>query len=114
MSEQARLFILRKKLNDTKKTRRNLTISIIVVAILLGVVGNLVGIDFLVVMTLAVGLMIVGLFMDSQYAKQESIILWEIKQMDMVISKCPSCGKEIPQGNFDFCPFCGNSLRKPE
>jgi small nuclear ribonucleoprotein (snRNP)-like protein len=26
-------------------------------------------------------------------------------------SKCPICGKEIPQGNYTFCPFCGNSLK---
>lgn len=24
--------------------------------------------------------------------------------------KCPKCGKDMPQGDFDFCPFCGNSL----
>ena len=27
------------------------------------------------------------------------------------IDKCPNCGKEIPQGNYTFCPFCGNSLK---
>ena len=25
--------------------------------------------------------------------------------------KCPNCGKEIPQGNYTFCPFCGKSLK---
>ena len=105
MSEQARLFILQKRLNDTKKTRRLLTISIILIAVILGVLGNLVGMDFLVVLTLAVGLMVVGLFMDSQYAKQEATILWEMQQTATFIPKCPSCGKDIPKGNSIFVRF---------
>lgn len=24
--------------------------------------------------------------------------------------RCKYCGKDIPKGNFTFCPFCGNSL----
>jgi hypothetical protein len=26
-------------------------------------------------------------------------------------TRCPSCGKKIPQENFDYCPFCGKSLK---
>ena len=112
MSEQAKLALLIVKLNDIRKTRRNLAISVIVIAVMLGVVGNLVGVDFLVLMTIAVGLMVVGLFTDSQYAKQEATIRWEIQQMATLIPKCSSCGKEVPQGNFEFCPFCGNQLKR--
>jgi hypothetical protein len=34
-----------------------------------------------------------------------------IEQLTSGIVNCPTCGKEIPKGNFVFCPFCGNSLR---
>ena len=27
------------------------------------------------------------------------------------ITACPHCHKQITQGNFEFCPFCGNSLK---
>jgi uncharacterized protein YbjQ (UPF0145 family) len=25
--------------------------------------------------------------------------------------KCPNCERELPQSDFDFCPFCGKSLK---
>jgi len=24
---------------------------------------------------------------------------------------CPQCGKELPEGDFNFCPYCGSSLK---
>ena len=35
----------------------------------------------------------------------------QIEQLSKSVGKCPDCGKEIPQGNFTFCPFCGKSLK---
>ncbi|MBN1245115.1 zinc-ribbon domain-containing protein [Candidatus Bathyarchaeota archaeon] len=35
----------------------------------------------------------------------------QIEQLSNHISKCPNCGKQIPQGDFGFCPFCGTSLK---
>ena len=26
-------------------------------------------------------------------------------------ASCPQCGKEFPEGEFGFCPFCGSSLQ---
>jgi rRNA maturation endonuclease Nob1 len=48
------------------------------------------------------------------FSKEEGKILELIQQLAMSIPKCTSCGKQIPQGNFDFCPFCGNPLKKRE
>ena len=112
LSEQAKLFLLQRKLEDIRKTRRNITISVIVLAVLLGVGGNLYGLDFGTVMILSLGLMVLGLFWSSMYSKQENAILGEIQRMARVMPKCSSCGKQIPEGNFDFCPFCGKSLEK--
>ena len=33
-----------------------------------------------------------------------------IEKLESEEKKCPKCGKEMPQGNFDFCPFCGKPL----
>jgi hypothetical protein len=27
-------------------------------------------------------------------------------------SRCPNCGNEIPEGNIEFCSFCGKSLKR--
>jgi len=35
----------------------------------------------------------------------------QIEQLSKSAGKCPDCGKEIPQGSFAFCPFCGTSLK---
>ena len=35
----------------------------------------------------------------------------EIEQLKNTGLECPSCKKSIPQGNFSFCPFCGNSFK---
>jgi len=48
---------------------------------------------------------------DRHYRSEEFKILGLIQQMTFQIPKCPNCGKEIPQGDFEFCPFCGNSLK---
>jgi len=30
---------------------------------------------------------------------------------DFSPQSCPSCKKLLPEGNFEFCPFCGHSLK---
>ena len=35
----------------------------------------------------------------------------QIEQRMSGVNKCSQCGKELPKGNFMFCPFCGNSLK---
>ena len=37
-------------------------------------------------------------------------LMRELDSMSVKIPTCPKCGKELPKGKFDFCPFCGNSL----
>ena len=34
----------------------------------------------------------------------------QIEQLSNRINKCPNCGKQIPQADFGFCPFCGTPL----
>jgi hypothetical protein len=35
----------------------------------------------------------------------------QIEQLSKSVGKCHGCGKEIPQGNYAFCPSCGISLK---
>jgi hypothetical protein len=46
---------------------------------------------------------------------KEEIGLKESKKLNETIEQdrnCPKCGKQIPEGNCSFCPFCGTSLEK--
>ena len=80
--------------------------------VILGVGGNLAGFDFFAVMAVALAITAVGVIVDKHYAKQQSAILWEIQRMAAISPNCPSCGKDVPQGNFEFCPFCGAPLKE--
>jgi hypothetical protein len=85
---------------------------VLVLAILSGVIFNIYGIDLFTGLILWISFGILAMwFVQSYYGKQEAGILWHIEQMAITIPKCPNCGKEIPQGNFEFCPFCGKSLK---
>jgi intracellular septation protein A len=111
MSDQAKLFLLQRRLEEIRRSKRNFTITVIVLTILSGVILNIYGVDLFTGFILcAFGTLTVWVI-QNYYGKQEAGILWHIHQMAITIPKCPNCGKEIPQGNFEFCPFCGKSLK---
>jgi len=35
----------------------------------------------------------------------------ELLKLGASSKSCANCGKQLSQGNFEFCPFCGNSLK---
>lgn len=41
---------------------------------------------------------------------EENKLMRELRGMSAKAKMCPKCGKETPQGNYAFCPFCGASL----
>jgi hypothetical protein len=47
-----------------------------------------------------------------QAKKQCNELLEQMKGFTFTKLKCSNCQKEIPIGNFEFCPFCGNPLKK--
>jgi hypothetical protein len=91
-------------------------------AILLGIIGSIIfgffwnvwlEYDFAVGFILVIAISIaISVPLDGYYKKEKMKMFFEIQQITRSIPKCANCGKEIPQGNFDFCPFCGNSLKK--
>ena len=36
----------------------------------------------------------------------------KLEEMSIKVSACPNCNKEVLQGAFEVCPFCGKPLRQ--
>lgn len=47
------------------------------------------------------------------YQNLRGFLKQEIKDLLGLVSKCPKCGKEIPQGDLVVCPFCNSPLHSP-
>ena len=45
------------------------------------------------------------------YEKEKAGLMNELNHLSIKIPICPKCGKQVPEGNFAFCPFCGASLK---
>lgn len=58
----------------------------------------------------AIFIMAFGLIEICVGATQYSKLSKQIKTLPIVTSTCSRCGKQIPQGDFEFCPYCGNLL----
>jgi hypothetical protein len=115
MSEQARRVYLQEAIKETKRRKISGWIEFIIGTGLMGV--GLFLIDPPLSYWLLFGglfLAILGFYSINVNVRKESLLRKELSLMPKVTSKCLSCGKEIPQGNFDFCPFCGNSLKKED
>ena len=52
----------------------------------------------------------IGLYSVAKCGKEYSSLIKEIEEMTIQTPKCNDCGKELPQGDFEFCPYCGKSL----
>ena len=38
-------------------------------------------------------------------------LIGKLEEMSIKVSACPNCKKEVLQGTFEVCPFCGKPLR---
>jgi hypothetical protein len=44
------------------------------------------------------------------YGKQKESLMKQLKEITESarrLEKCPKCSKELPRGDFAYCPFCG-------
>jgi hypothetical protein len=62
--------------------------------------------------TMGIACIIIGICMTIPYIRQYNKLKKQLEKIATSFSNCPNCKKEIPKGNFEFCPFCGNSLKK--
>jgi len=117
VSEQAKVA-LQEKMKDANK---NMYVSLI--PLVLGIYFIVSGIfaltgghfSFQIILmgiTIGIACMIIGICMAVPYIRQYNKIKKELENIATSFSNCLNCKKEIPKGNFAFCPFCGNPLKK--
>ncbi len=44
--------------------------------------------------------------------KTKATLTKKLEEMSIKISACPNCKREVLQGAFEVCPFCGKQLRQ--
>jgi len=118
LSEEVKMVYFKEKLNDARRRERSGWIMFVV-----GVFVAAIGFAFIPFIGQTSGILIgiggvllaiVGII-ESFYFRLQHFKLMEQLEKMAIKTTCPKCGKEIPKGNFMFCPFCGASLeRKPE
>ena len=114
MSEQARSAYLQEAIKRAKRRKISGWIEFIVGTSLIG--AGLFLLDpplsyWLLVSGLV--LAIFGFYSINVNVRKESLLMKESSSLPKVAPTtcCPSCGKKIPQENFEFCPFCGTPLK---
>lgn len=114
LSEEARLVYLQEKIKDAKRHERSGWIAFIV-GVIFAVIGfgfsDLIGLGGTLIGVAGIILAIVGVFESFYFLYQYNKSMKELEKMAIPTPKCPKCGKELPKGDFTFCPFCGASLK---
>lgn len=114
MSEQARVAYLEERIRDAKREERTGTIVLFFGVILAGFgfsVGSNFGLDGTWAEILGILVAAIG-FYSLLYSQYKYVrLMQELGGMGSPNLKCPRCGKELPKGNYAFCPFCGASAR---
>ena len=122
LSEEAKLAYLQEKIKEAKSNVKAWS-SIIVLAgsfIALGIVGGVVlslfsfwvGFICLIAMILlGVIFFVYGIYGAVRSSKQYDNLMKELEKIAVPTYSCPNCKKELPKGNFAFCPFCSASLK---
>ena len=52
-----------------------------------------------------------GVYIMTRFAGQRNNLMKELEKMTIQRPNCPNCGRELSEGNFEFCPFCGKPLK---
>lgn len=118
LSEAARIALIQEMMRDAKRNERG-GLLICIVGVVLSVAGfsttslaeNSINLGIVGIMIAAIGFS-VYLYYTRLYSKF-------VGQLAKIAFKsalpCPQCGKELPEGEFGFCPFCGSPLKsKPK
>ncbi len=122
MSEQAKIAALQEKIKEATRLR---TIGFIIFA--LAVICAMVGVVLYFISntvsapttysTAAVALSVVpavlGIFLVFDGNGKVQRLMKELESLGHETPVCPKCGKQIPEGNYTFCPFCGSPLTPP-
>jgi uncharacterized membrane protein len=114
LSEAARIALLQEMMRDAKRNERGGLL-----ACLVGVVVSVAGFSTIPLARNSLELGVVGLVIAAvgfvvylHYAHLYSRFVGQLAKIAFKsATPCPQCGKELPEGEFGFCPFCGTSLK---
>jgi uncharacterized paraquat-inducible protein A len=114
LSEAARIALIQEMMRDAKRNERGGLLACII-----GIVVSVAGFSTIPLATNSRNLGVVGLVIAAvgflvylQYARLYSRFVGQLAKIAFKsATPCPQCGKELPEGEFGFCPFCGSSLK---
>jgi uncharacterized membrane protein YjjP (DUF1212 family) len=115
MSEQARIASLQEKIKEARNEERNYDIWASISGFSAGggfaLYFSLNRDLFFLVLGIAgvIGVLLFGT-VSFLAKKTKTQLMKELDSLSMKVPTCQKCGKQIPQGNFTFCPFCGTAL----
>ena len=120
MSEQTKLIYLQERIREARESE-NIGGMLFIIGIVLAIIGFIefelsgiiedMGLGWILIGILGIILAGYGLPAIIYYDRQYRKLLDQLKKMATTFPTCPKCGKEIPQGNYAFCPFCGAPLK---
>jgi hypothetical protein len=118
LSEEAKLVQIRKRMREIKHNERIAYVSLFIGVIIAAVGFVFPSPRFLGAAGIWMGVLgvIFAIIEGIGYAANSylySKLMHESKAIAKITSACPKCGKKIPKGKFESCPFCGSSLAQP-
>jgi hypothetical protein len=118
MGEQSKIFVLQRELCKVRSYARALSI-ISISAMLLMIIGFVVTFVFSE-FGAQIGAPIIGIIGSIFFPlgaigewrvnKTKMNLIKKLEAMSVKISACPNCKKQVLQGSFESCPFCGKPL----
>jgi hypothetical protein len=113
VDEEARLFYLKEKLDDVKRKQKYVALVLLILPFFVFFIWDVVtetfdvGMFFILVIAGGTFSTIVSRY----YGERAGRITLQIERMGFR-TECPNCKKEIPQEDFEFCPYCGTALTR--
>lgn len=114
MSEEAKLAYLQEQLKEVRRNERFAEIGFFIgiFVAMFGLIPNPFGRNWTIYGIIGIFIAGGGLVSSIYMYRQHLFLMKQLGRLAIVNPKCPQCGKELPKGNYAFCPFCGKSLTK--
>ena len=68
---------------------------------------------FVTTTAMSIAVAVIGIFLVFHENGKKETLMKELESLAHRAPICPKCSKQIPQGNYTFCPFCGSPLTPP-
>jgi zinc-ribbon domain len=114
LSETAKVALLQEVMREAKRNERS-GLALCIIGVIVAVAGfsttslvpNGSNLGVIGIVVAAIGFAI--------YLYYGRVYLRFVGQLASMVTKsaspCPKCGKPLPEGEFEFCPHCGTSLK---